>query len=176
MRVGQIDRRQARGMGKQRRSARLHARCDDAAQKTAPLVNDLDVGRRAEVNHDDGRAEQLARGDGIGHAVGADLARIGVVRIEKQPRRLRRAHDGLDARHVAHRLRPFARELGNNRRERSTRDAAHGKILRLQKRQELHAQLVGSVVAIGGNAPHALKDLTLVNADGRLGVPHIDDK
>ena len=175
-RVDQIDRSQACSMGKQRCRTCLDARRDDAARKAPLLVDHLDVGCRAEVDDDDRRAEQLARRDGVGHAVRADFTRIGVVRIEKRTRRLRRAHDGAHARQILHRTRPRARELGNHRRERRTRDVARPKILGLEKRQELHAQLVGGMVAVGGDAPHAVEVFPLVDADGRLGVPHVDDK
>ncbi len=42
--------------------------------------------------------------------------------------------------------------------------------------RKLHAQLVGGMVAVGGDAPHAIEAFPLVDADGGLGVPHIDDK
>ena len=64
----------------------------------------------------------------------------------------------------------------NMMRERRTRDVARLEVLGLEQRQKLHAQLVGGMIAVGGDAPHAIEAFPLVDADCRLGVPHIDDK
>ena len=176
MGIDQVDRSQACGVGEQRRRTRLDTRRDDAAQKAPLLIDHLYVGRRAEVDDNDRRAEQLARRDGVGHAIRSDLARVGIVCVEKRARRLCRAYNGANARQILHRTRPSSRELGYYRRERRTRDVARLEVLGLEQRQKLHAQLVGGMVAVGGDAPHAIEAFPLVDADGGLGVPHIDDK
>ena len=49
------------------------------------VVDHLHVGGGAEIDHDHGRAVQLVRRHAVGDAVGADLARVGVVAGVEQP-------------------------------------------------------------------------------------------
>ena len=83
-----LDLRQARRSGRKRAGAKCQTRRDDAADKGSVRIDDLDIGRRAQVDHDARRAVDGTGRHGIGDAVGADLGRVVVVH----------GHAGLEAR------------------------------------------------------------------------------
>ena len=74
-----LDLRQARRSGRKRAGAKCQTRRDDAADKGSARIDDLDIGRSAQVDHDARRAVDGTGRHGIGDAVGADLGRIVVV-------------------------------------------------------------------------------------------------
>ena len=74
-----LDLRQTRCCRRKRAGAERQPRRDDAAHKGAVRVDDLDIGRRAQVDHNARRAVDGASRHGIGDAVGADLGRVVVV-------------------------------------------------------------------------------------------------
>ena len=74
-----LDLRQARRSGRKRAGAKRQTRRDDAADKGSARIDDLDIGRSAQVDHDARRAVDGAGRHGVGDAVGADLGRIVVV-------------------------------------------------------------------------------------------------
>ena len=74
-----LDLRQTRCCRRKRAGAERQPRRDDAAHKGAVRVDDLDIGRRAQVDHDARRAVDGTGRHGIGDAVGADLGRVVVV-------------------------------------------------------------------------------------------------
>ena len=79
---------QARRSGRKRAGAERQTRRDDATNKGTTCVDDLDISRGAQVDHDARRAIDSACRHGIGNAVGADLGRVVVVH----------GHAGLEAR------------------------------------------------------------------------------
>ena len=83
-----LDLRQTRCCRRKRAGAERQPRRDDAAHKGAVRVDDLDIGRRAQVDHNARRAVDGTSRHGIGDAVGADLGRVVVVH----------GHAGLEAR------------------------------------------------------------------------------
>ena len=83
-----LDLRQARRSGRKRPGTERQTRRDDAAHKGTARVDDLDIGRGTQVDHDAGRAVDGAGRHGIGDAVGTDLGRVVVVD----------GHAGLEAR------------------------------------------------------------------------------
>ena len=70
---------QARRSGRKRAGTERQARSDDAADKGTARIDHLDIGRRAQVDHDARRAIDGAGRHGVGNAVGADLGRVIVV-------------------------------------------------------------------------------------------------
>ena len=74
-----LDLRQARRSGRKRAGAKCQTRRDDTADKGTVRVDDLDIGRGAQVDHNARRAVDGACRHSIGDAVGADLGRIVVV-------------------------------------------------------------------------------------------------
>ena len=83
-----LDLRQTRRSGRKRPGTERQTRRDDAAHKGSARVDDLNIGRRTQVDHDAGRAVDGACRHSVGDAVGADLGRIVVVY----------GHAGLEAR------------------------------------------------------------------------------
>ena len=71
---------------------------------------------------------------------------------------------------------PCLRELRHHGGERRPLQVVRRDALRVQKRQHLHAQLVGRMALVRGHAPHVGEHLTLVDPHDGLGVPHIDGK
>ena len=96
---------------------------------------------------------------GVGNAVGADLTRVGIIRLEK-PRLFRDgrgANARLDAGVLAQRLLPRLGEKRHHRGERRRIDVLRLNTLRRQQRDELDAQVIGGIVLVGGDAPHPLR-------------------
>ena len=142
-----LDLRQARRSSRKRAGAKRQTRRDDAADKGAARVDDLDIGRRAQVNHDARRSVDGAGSHGVGDAVGADLGRIVVVH----------GHAGLEARpHREHTPRactgkrrlPRALERGDHTAQYSSRGHKRTRHARIgcqctHDLREPHARLVG---------------------------------
>ncbi len=159
----------------------MHAGRDDAADEATARVDDLDVGRRAEVDHDNRRPVEPSGGNGVGDAVGADLTRIGIIRLEK-PRLFRDgrgANARLDAGVLAQRLLPRLGEKRHHRGERRRIDVPRLNTLRRQQRDELDVQVIGGIVLVGGDAPHPLRPhavFSTVGAENGLSVSYINRK
>ena len=177
VRILELDRGEPVGVREQRRGRGLDARRDDAARERAVAVDHLDIGRGAEIDHDDGLPVQGARRHGVGDAVRADLGGIGVRGGEQLlAGGVRRADERVCPHQLAQGGSPSMGELGHHRGERGAPEAIRPDTLRREQRHELKPQLVGGVVLVGGDAPHVAQLLAIVHADDRLGVPHINRK
>ena len=110
----------------------------------------------------------------FGDAVGADLARVGIVAGIEQPGSvLGGAHHRAHADHLLGRLAPRLGERRDHRRQRHAADIVERDALGAEQRDELHAQLVARVQLVGGHAPANAQLLVLVHAQTGLGVSHI---
>ena len=142
-----LDLRQTRRSGRKRAGAERQTRRDDAADKGSARVDGLDIGRRAQVDHDARRAVDGTGRHGVGDAVGADLGRVVVVD----------GHAGLEARpHGEHASRasagkrrlPRALERRHHAAQHGSRGhkcARHARIGRQRGHDlsETHARFVG---------------------------------
>ena len=88
----QRDVRQLSAVSEQRVGRGLHARRDNAAAEAAVAIDDLDVRGRSEVDHHHRRPVKRPGRHRVGHPVGADLAGVGVIGVEKALGRLGIAH------------------------------------------------------------------------------------
>jgi hypothetical protein len=124
-------------------------RGERAAEELALRGDDVDVGRRPEVDDHAGRAEQPVRGEGVHDSVGAHLARV----VHQQ--RHAGAHAGPD--HDARQPRPAVEQQpqlaqqarhGGQRRDRADLGRE-----RAQQAADRDLQLVGGHVPVGAHPP-----------------------
>ena len=101
---------------RQRARAKRHARRDDASQKHALGVDDLEVGRGAQIDDDRGRRVVGEQRGKIGHPIGPDLGGVPVLHADA---RLDAGPDGEGAApgEAAQRLLPRCREIGDDARD-----------------------------------------------------------
>ena len=161
-------------MAEQRAGAGVHAGRDDAAGERAVAVDHFHISGGAEIDHHHGRAVQHARCHAVGDAVGADLARVGIVAGIEQPGGvLGGAHHRAHADHLLGCLTPRLGERRDHRRQRHAADIVERDALGAEQRDELHAQLVARVQLVGGHAPAEAQLLVLIHAQNGLGVSHV---
>ena len=142
-----LDLRQARRSGRKRAGAKCQARRDDAADKGSVRIDDLDIGRSAQVDHDARRAVDGTGRHGVGDAVGTDLCWIIVVHghagLETRPHGEHAPRAGAGKRRLPRALerRHYAAQHGRRGHER----AGHARIGRQRGHDlsETHTRFVG---------------------------------
>ena len=142
-----LDLRQTRRGRRKRTGAKRQTRRDDAAHKGTARVDDLDIGRGAQVNHDARRAVDGTGRHGVGDAVGTNLGRIVVVHghagLKSRPHREHAPRAGAGKRRF-----PRALERRDHAAQHSSRGHKRARHARIGRQcshdlHETHARLVG---------------------------------
>lgn len=145
---------------------------DDAAHEAALLVDNLDVGRGAQVDDHDRRALELDGGNGVSHAVGADLG--WVVVAHREPRLDAGPHDdGLAPGDASRDARPA---LGKRRHDRGDNHVIARRnvdIVELELPDERKPHLIGGVLRARREDPVGHELLALEEAHGGLRVSDV---
>ena len=147
---------------------------DDAAHERAALVNHLEVRRRAQIHHDEGRRIGRAGGNEVGYPVGSQLAGVVVAHLHA---RLHAGshHEGASAGKRARRGHPCIREPRHHRRDdgivadRTTAVA----LQHVEQPRHPHARLVGRHALRRGHLPGGFQLAADEEAQVRIRVPHV---
>src|SRR3954453_21776152 len=138
-----VDGGEAGGSPHERRGADLKTRGDHAAEELAAFRDDIEVGARAEIDHDGGTTERGERREGVHHSVCTDLA--WVVRDDRYTGLHAGADDHGFVREIARRhLSELAGHVGHHACDAETGDVvAEVEIAMLEKSGKEQRQLVG---------------------------------
>ena len=163
-----------RRLREKRRCREHEAGGNGATAIRARSVDHVDVGCRAKVHHDDGRAVGEACCHGVGNAVGAHLGGVGHVDAHAGVRL--RGHDQrLCARAVEQALVPGAGEHGHHARDSCSRDACLVQAVLVEVAVQAGVDHVGGVRVARRHAPAVRHGAVLVKeAERGLGVANVN--
>lgn len=148
------------------------SRRDAPSDVGAALVDHVDVGGGAKIDHDARCAVQRGRRRGVGDAVGSHLRRVG--RVDACNGRGLTAHDHQARAHVSGHALPFAHELRHHAGKRDGVDAAQVQAVFVEIAEQADVQFVFGERAVRGHAPCVYKLVAVKEAECGLGVAHID--